>query len=73
MGGTFDPIHLGHLVVAEQTAEALGLGGVLFVPAGRPPHKQDVPVSDAAEASSSTITGLPPLPARSIAERNMRR
>lgn len=39
MGGTFDPIHLGHLAVAEEAREALGLATILFVPAGLPPHK----------------------------------
>jgi nicotinate-nucleotide adenylyltransferase len=39
MGGTFDPIHLGHLAVAEEARESLGLRCVLFVPAGAPPHK----------------------------------
>lgn len=40
-GGTFDPIHLAHLAVAQEAAEALGLERVLFVPAGRPPNKPD--------------------------------
>jgi nicotinate-nucleotide adenylyltransferase len=39
LGGTFDPIHVGHLVAAEAVREAFGLPRVLFVPAGRPPHK----------------------------------
>jgi nicotinate-nucleotide adenylyltransferase len=39
LGGTFNPIHLGHLVLAEAFRERLGLDRVLFVPAGAPPHK----------------------------------
>lgn len=38
-GGTFDPIHYGHLIVAERAREELGLARVILVPAGRPPHK----------------------------------
>lgn len=41
-GGTFDPIHLGHLVLAEQCREALGLEKVWFIVAGEPPHKRGV-------------------------------
>lgn len=40
LGGTFDPIHIGHLALAEAADEALALEQVLFVPAGSPPHKQ---------------------------------
>lgn len=39
MGGTFDPVHLGHLAIAEAARAALDLERVLFLPAGVPPHK----------------------------------
>ncbi len=39
LGGTFDPIHLGHLLIAEIVCETLQLNTVLFVPAADPPHK----------------------------------
>ena len=39
LGGTFDPIHLGHLRLAEEAREALGLGSLRLIPAGRPPHR----------------------------------
>jgi nicotinate-nucleotide adenylyltransferase len=39
MGGTFDPIHYGHLVTAEAARAQFGLDQVLFMPAGTPPHK----------------------------------
>jgi nicotinate-nucleotide adenylyltransferase len=38
-GGTFDPVHQGHMIIAEQVAETLGLSRVIFVPGGVPPHK----------------------------------
>ena len=38
-GGTFDPIHIGHLILAESCREACQLDRVLFVIAGEPPHK----------------------------------
>jgi len=40
LGGTFDPIHLGHLRAAETAREALGLDELLFVPARVPPHRR---------------------------------
>ncbi len=44
-GGTFDPVHLGHLVLAEQCREQCRLDEVWFVPAGTPPHKTDTEIS----------------------------
>jgi len=47
LGGTFDPIHIAHLAIAEEARTQLGLDKVVFVPAGLPPHKMDVHVSPA--------------------------
>ncbi len=48
-GGSFDPIHLGHLILAQEAATQLRLGRVLFVPTAVPPHKPSAvltPISD---------------------------
>jgi len=47
LGGTFDPVHYGHLVAGEEARCAFGLERVLFVPAARPPHKLEYPISPA--------------------------
>lgn len=41
MGGTFDPIHIGHLILGEKAFEQLELDKVWFMPSGNPPHKQN--------------------------------
>lgn len=41
MGGTFDPIHIGHLMLAECAYEQFQLDKVMFLPSGNPPHKQN--------------------------------
>jgi nicotinate-nucleotide adenylyltransferase len=45
-GGTFDPPHIGHLIIATEFRYALSLDRLLFAPAGRPPHKEGQIVSD---------------------------
>ena len=45
LGGTFDPIHRGHLAVARAARQRFDLGRILFVPAGAPPHKQKQPLT----------------------------
>lgn len=60
-GGTFDPIHLGHLVLAESCREALRLDRVMFIVAGQPPHKPGsrTPVDDRIEMVRIAIAGHP--------------
>jgi nicotinate-nucleotide adenylyltransferase len=55
MGGTFDPIHHGHLVAAEQAFGDLGLDLVVFMPAGRPAFKQDRKVSTGEDRYAMTL------------------
>jgi nicotinate-nucleotide adenylyltransferase len=49
LGGTFNPIHYGHLLMADEVLEALGADRVLFVPAGVPPHKPAAGLAPAAD------------------------
>lgn len=46
MGGTFNPIHFGHLLLAEQAMEAYDLDEVLFIPSGNPYMKDTEPIVD---------------------------
>jgi nicotinate-nucleotide adenylyltransferase len=62
LGGTFDPIHYGHLLIADLVREALQLDRVLFVPAAMPPHKMEeqiAPASDRAAMVKLAIAGNP--------------
>lgn len=56
LGGTFDPIHLGHLIIAENAYTQCELEKVLIMPSGRPPHKNNSYISD--EIHRSTMTKL---------------
>lgn len=57
LGGTFDPVHFGHLRLAEEACDALGLAQVLWIPAGRPPHRK-VPRADAADRLAMVRLGI---------------
>lgn len=48
-GGTFDPVHVGHLVIAEQVMEEMRLEKVVFVPGGIPPHKETSSIRASSE------------------------
>lgn len=55
MGGTFDPIHFGHLICAEQAREQFSLDYVVFMPTGNPAFKQDKRVSDAEDRYNMAV------------------
>ena len=62
LGGSFNPIHYGHLLLADEILEQLGLDRVLFVPAAAPPHKpaaQLAPAADRFEMVRLAIAGHP--------------
>ncbi|MGD0518250.1 MAG: nicotinate-nucleotide adenylyltransferase [Thermoguttaceae bacterium] len=61
-GGTFDPVHYGHLLLAECCRGQLGLDAVWFLPAAVPPHKRDrepAPAKDRIEMLKLAIAGNP--------------
>jgi nicotinate-nucleotide adenylyltransferase len=68
-GGTFDPIHVAHLAVAEAARDALGLERVLFIPNRQPPHKPDrvvTPALDRLAMVRAAIEGNPAFEASTI-------
>src|SRR5436190_17508929 len=61
-GGTFDPVHLGHLIMAEQCREQAKLDAVWFIPSARPPHKPDrtlTPFRQRVEMLELALAGYP--------------
>lgn len=64
MGGTFDPIHTAHLIMADQAVGQFGLSRLIFMPAARPPHKRDDALArfeDRLEMVRRAILGHPRL------------
>ncbi len=57
-GGTFDPPHYGHLVIAEEARARLGLRRVIFLPTGQPPHKPERIVSPAAHRLAMVLLAI---------------
>jgi nicotinate-nucleotide adenylyltransferase len=58
LGGSFDPVHHGHLIAADRAAEALGLDRVLFVPCARQPFKPAGPVAAAEDRRAMLALAL---------------
>jgi nicotinate-nucleotide adenylyltransferase len=66
MGGTFDPVHHGHLVAASEVASRFSLDEVVFVPTGEPWQKTDEPVSPAEDRYLMTVIATASNPAFSV-------
>ena len=49
LGGTFNPVHIGHLILAEEVREKLGLDKIIFIPTSLPPHKDNVDIAPALD------------------------
>jgi len=71
-GGTFDPVHFGHLRPALEVQEALGLKEVRFVPAGQPPHR-DMPYATAAQRLAMLRAAIDDQPGFVVDEREVQR
>ncbi|HLY13847.1 MAG TPA: nicotinate-nucleotide adenylyltransferase [Candidatus Limnocylindrales bacterium] len=66
LGGTFDPIHNGHLAIAAQVRDALSLTGVTFIPAGVPPHKPGQAVSPGVDRAAMIALAIAHTPGFSL-------
>lgn len=73
MGGTFDPIHLGHLFIAEAAREQFELERVLFIPAAVPPHKQALEISSARHRYLMTVLAVESHPQFFVSDLEIRR
>lgn len=72
LGGTFDPIHFGHLRLAEELSEALGLEQVRFIPAAQPPHRNQ-PATSAVHRAAMVSLAIAGNPRFSLDERELKR
>jgi len=71
-GGTFDPIHFGHLRTAFELQQALKLGEVRFMPTGNPPHR-DQTLADAAQRLAMVRAAVADQPGFTVDDREVRR
>ena len=72
-GGSFNPVHLGHLLVADEIAEILNLDRVLFVPAASPPHKPAAELAPARHRFEMTRLAVAEHPRFEVSDVELRR
>ena len=73
LGGTFDPIHIGHLMLAEAVRDEYDMEQVLFIPAAQPPHKLGRKISPAEDRFMMTVLATCSNPAFEVSDIEMRR
>lgn len=73
LGGSFNPIHYGHLLLADDVLETLGLDRVLFVPAAIPPHKSAVDLASAADRYAMVLLATASHPRFAVSDIELRR
>lgn len=73
LGGSFNPIHNGHLTIARQVRERLMLDLVLFIPTGDPPHKRDGSLAPATDRCAMVRLAIADIPFFDISDVEVRR
>lgn len=73
LGGTFDPLHLGHLALAHEALSELDLDRVLFVPNAAPPHKPEQAVTRASHREAMVVLAIEPVPAFELSRIELQR
>lgn len=71
-GGTFDPIHIGHIKLAERVLREFSLDEIVFIPAGNPPHKTDRKTADKAHRFNMVQLAVKDFPEFSVSDFEMR-
>ncbi len=73
LGGSFNPVHNGHLAIARQTREALGLDQILFIPTSHPPHKPNGSLAPAQDRYEMVRLAIASDPSLAISDVEIRR
>jgi nicotinate-nucleotide adenylyltransferase len=73
LGGSFNPVHNGHLAIARQTREALGLDQILLIPTSHPPHKSDASLAPAKNRYDMVRLAVASDPSLAISDVEIRR
>jgi len=73
LGGSFDPVHLGHLRLGSEARQAFELDRILFVPAHQSPHKQDQPLTETRHRLAMLNMALQGQPGLEVSEIELKR